>query len=168
VSDPTAEPPAPDAAIPPRIPGERRLAHPPSDRYEVAEPAPVAEDPSATPARRYALGLVVAVAGAGAITAFGGILAVSSGLIVVAAATGWAIAVAIRAGAGSRLAAGRRVRLAIGLALVAVALGQVGLWVYARSEGGVLGPLDYLAEVFGFLVPVEFVAAWIAAWVTAR
>lgn len=170
MSDPSTEPPAPDTdrAVPPRIPGERRLAHPPSDRYKVAEPPPVADDPSATPMRGYVFGLLAAVAGAGAITVLGGVLAVSSGLIVVAAAAGWAIAVAIKVGAGSRLAAGRRVRLAIGLALVAVALGQLGLWLYARSEGGVLGPVDYLAEVFGFLVPVEFVAAWIAAWVTAR
>ena len=92
----------------------------------------------------------------------------SSGLIVVAAATGWAVGLAIRLGARERLPAGRRVRLAIGLALFAVALGQAGLWLYARTEGGVLGPLDYLAEVFGFLVPVELLAAWIAAWVTAR
>jgi hypothetical protein len=144
------------------------LAHPPSDRYRVAEPPPVATDPSATPSRGLLFGLVAAVAGAGAMVALGGILAVSSGLIVAAAATGWAVGVALKTGGGDRLSTGRRVRAAIGLALVAVAVGQLGLWLYARSEGGVLGPLDYLPEVFGFLVPIEFLAAWIAAWVTAR
>jgi hypothetical protein len=134
----------------------------------VAEPPSEVEDPSGTPARGFALGLLTAVAGAVAITVLGGVLAVTSGLIVVAAATGWAVGVGIRAGAAGRLTTGRRVRLAIGLALAAVAVGQLGLWLYARSEGGVLGPLDYLAEVFGFVVPVELIAAWIAAWVTAR
>lgn len=167
MSEPPPDPQQPDAA-PPRIPGERRLAHPPSDRYRVAEPAPVAEDPSASAARGVLFGLLAAVVGAGVLTVLGGVLTVSSGLIVVAAATGWAVGVAIRLGARERLTGSRRVRLAIGLAIFAAALGQAGLWLYARTEGGVLGPLDYLAEVFGFLVPVELIAAWIAAWVTAR
>jgi hypothetical protein len=168
VSEPTSEAPAPGTSTPPRIPGERRLAHPPSDRYRVAEPPPAATDASASAFRGLVVGSVAAVVGAGAIVALGGVLAVSSGLIVAAAATGWAVGVAIKTGAGDRLAPGRRVRAAIGLALVAVTVGQLGLWLYSRSEGGVLGPVDYLAEVFGFLVPVEFVAAWTAAWVTAR
>jgi hypothetical protein len=152
----------------PRIPGERRLSHPPSDRYRVAEtPVPI-EDPAASASRGIVFGIVAAAAGAAVITLLGGALAVSSGLIVVAGATGWAVGAALRAGAGRRLAGGRRVRLAIGLALIAVLLGQAGLWVYARSEGGVLAPLDYLAETFGLLVPLELLAAWIVAWATAR
>ena len=47
-------------------------------------------------------------------------------------------------------------------------VGQLGLWQYARIEGGVLPPLDYLAEVFGPLVPGQFVVAAIAAWIGAR
>jgi hypothetical protein len=153
---------------PPRVPGERRLAHPPSDRYREAEPVPAVEDPAATAGRGVALGVGVAVVGAAAITFLGGVLAVSSGLVVAAGATGWAVAAGVRVGAGARLASGPRVRLAVGLALAAVALGQLALWVYARSEGGVLGPLDYLAEVFGLLVPLELLVAWIVAWATAR
>jgi hypothetical protein len=144
-ADPTADPPEP---APPPIPGERRLAHPPSDRYRVAEPA--------------------AVAGATAITVLGGLFAVSSGLLVVAGATGWAVAVGLRFGAGATVDAGRPVLLAIGLALLAVVLGQLGLWLYARAEGGVLGPLDYLAETFGVLVPLELAGAALVAWVAAR
>jgi hypothetical protein len=101
-------------------------------------------------------------------TVLGGVLAVSAGLVVVAGATGWAVAAGLRTGAGQRLAAGRRVRLALGLVLLSVALGQLGLWLYALTEGGVLGPLDYLAETFGLLVPLELLAAWIVAWATAR
>lgn len=153
---------------PPRIPGERRLAHPPSDRYREAEPPAAEENPGASPARGVAFGIVAAVAGAAAITLLGGILAVSSGLIVVAGATGWAVGVAAHVGAGGRLAERRGVWLAIGLALLAVVLGQAGLWAYARAEGGVLGPLDYLAETFGLLVPLELLAASIVAWASAR
>ena len=51
---------------------------------------------------------------------------------------------------------------------MSVALGQAGLWQYARTEGGVLAPLDYLAEVYGPLVPLQLVAAAVAAWVGAR
>lgn len=95
-------------------------------------------------------------------------LAVSAGLLVVAGATGWAVALGLRVGAGESLSTGRRVRLALGLALLAVVLGQLGLWLYARTEGGVLGPLDYLGETFGPLVPLELVAAALASWLAAR
>jgi hypothetical protein len=47
-------------------------------------------------------------------------------------------------------------------------MGQAGLWLYALTEGGVLGPIDYLAQTFGLLVPFEFFAASILAWATAR
>jgi hypothetical protein len=77
-------------------------------------------------------------------------------------------ALGLRVGGGETLRTGRLVRLAVGLALGAVVLGQVGLWLYARTEGGVLGPLEYLGETFGLLVPLELAAASIAAWLTAR
>lgn len=156
-----------EQAAPPRIPGERRLAHPPSDRYRVAEPPPGADGAAGSPVG-LVFGVLAALAGVGAIVVLGGVLAISSGLIVVAAATAWAVGIGIKGDGGRRFPVERRVRVAVGLSLAAVALGQLGLWVYARSEGGVLGPLDYLAEVFGFLVPVQFVAAWIVAWLTAR
>jgi hypothetical protein len=57
---------------------------------------------------------------------------------------------------------------AIVLAIISVALGQLGLWQYGRSEGGVLAPLDYLAEVYGPLVPFQLVTAAAAAWVGGR
>ena len=140
-------------------PGERRLAHPPSDRYRVAAPDP----PPTGPTRRrpsprgVAIALVAAIAGAVADRG------------------------ARRRADGDRRARGRRrcdrlggrggapvsgpvrtcggaprVAAAVTLAVGAVALGQLGLWQYARIEGGVLPPLDYLGEVFGSLVPVQF------------
>jgi hypothetical protein len=144
------------------------LAHPPSDRYRAAKPPAPIEDPAASPARGVAFAVAAAVIGAAAMTVLGGVLAVSAGLLMAAAASGWAVAVGLRVGAGQRLAAARRVRLAMGLAFGSVVLGQLGLWLYALTEGGVLGPLDYLAQTFGPLVPLEFLIAWIVAWVTAR
>jgi len=153
----------------PPPPGERRLAHPPSDRYRVAEAeVPPAPDPAASRGRGVAFAAVAGLAGAAAITILGGVLAVTAGLLVVAAAIGWAVPIGLRIGAGDQLTQGSRRRLALTLALVAIALGQAGLWVYARSEGGVLAPLDYLSEVFGALVPLEFVAAVVVTWTTAR
>ena len=156
-------------------PGERRLAHPPSDRYRAAEAAAAvnaaavdAPDPGASVLRGVAVATVVGIVGAIIIIVLGGVFAVSAGLIVAAAAIGWAVAMAVRVGARERLTRSARVRLAVGLALAAIALGQLGLWLYARAEGGVLPPLDYLGQVFGFLVPVEFTAAAILAWARAR
>jgi hypothetical protein len=115
-----------------------------------------------------AYALVAAIVAAGATTILGGVLAVSAGLLVVAAATGWAVASGLRAGGGAHLEPGRLKRLALALTTIAVILGQLGLWLFARYEGGVLGPVDYLAETFGLLVVVQLVIAWIAAAATAR
>lgn len=165
MTDPATDAPRPG---PPPTPGERRLAHPPSDRYRATELEPAGPERAISPVRGATYAVLAGVAGAAAITILGGVLAISAGLLAVAAATGWAVALGLRIGAGGRLSAARRVRLAVGLALLAVVLGQVGLWVYARTEGGVLGPLDYLGETFGPLVPLELAGASITAWLTAR
>ena len=151
--DPTSPPGAPE-----NPPGERRLAHPPSDRYARATSPLATGAATASPERRLALAVIAALAGAVAITLLGGVLTVTAGLIVVAAATGWAIGAAYPG----------RVRTAIALAVGAVAVGQLGLWAYARSEGGVLGPLDLLWQVYGGLVPLEFLVAAALAWIATR
>jgi hypothetical protein len=159
------------APPPPPTPGERRLAHPPSDRYRAAAAAsPPGEtlDPAASVPRGVAIAVVVAIAGAVAIVVLGGILTLTLGLLVVAGATGWGVAAALRFGAGDHLTRRRRWASAVGLSVGAVALGQLGLWQYARTEGGVLPPLDYLGAVYGPLVPLQFATAAIVAWLTAR
>ena len=176
-TDPSAAPgPAADqppaAAEPSPTPGERRLAHPPSDRYRAAEEraaaAAQAPDPAASVARGVAVALVVAIVGVVAIVVLGGVLAITGGLLVVAALLGWAVGEALRIGAGPHLAGGRRIVVAVLIALGAVLVGQLGLWQYARIEGGVLPPLDYLAEVFGPLVPGQLIVAAIGARIGAR
>jgi len=58
--------------------------------------------------------------------------------------------------------------VAVALAVGSVVLGQLGLWLYARVEGGVLPLGGYLAETFGVLVPFQVAVAAIVAWRAAR
>ena len=111
---------------------------------------------------------MVGLVGIVATILLGGVLAFSAGLLVVAAVTGRAIALAIQLGGGDAITPGMRVGLAIGLSVLALALGQLGLWWYAGTEGGVLGPIDYLGQAFGVLVPLQFVLAIGFAWWAAR
>jgi hypothetical protein len=161
--------PAPDPGEPAADPGERRLSRPPSDRYRQADAA--TEDPAGTtasPARGVVLAVFAAIGAALAITVLGGVTLVSAGLVVVAAAGGWAVAIALRLGAGPTIPRRSRIGLAVALALGAVVLGQVGLWLFARNEGGVLPIADFLAQTYGPLVPLQAVAAAVAAGWTAR
>jgi hypothetical protein len=147
-------------------PGERRLTRPPSDRYR-AEPEP-GGGPAFSPARGILYAGIAAVAGALAITVAGGLATITAGLLVVAGVVGWASAAAMAYGAGPTL--GGRARAAIGLAaaVVGVGLGQVGLWLLALGEGGVLPLFDYLGETFGILVPLQLATAALVAWWRSR
>jgi hypothetical protein len=158
----------PPVTTPPESPGERRLARPPSERYRAPEPAPGDGGRTVSPGRGLLLGAGTALLLALAITVAGEILLITAGLLAVAAIGGWVVALAVRTGAGSTMPRPRRVAAAVGLALAGVLLGQLGLWWYADLQGGALDPLAYLAEVHGFLVPLELLAAAVAAWVAAR
>jgi hypothetical protein len=162
---------------PPPSPGERRLDHPPSDRYRDAESgtgpgaaggAGATTSDGGSVGRALVAGLGAALAGAIGTIILGGALSVSAGLLVVAGVTGWAIAMATRWGVGASVASDRRPWLAVGAAIVSVILGQVGLWLYARTEGGVLTLPDYLGETWGILVPIQAVIVIVTAWWTAR
>ncbi len=160
-----------DGQRPPEAPGERRLDRPPSDRYQVADqPAePVGRDETgaAAPGSR-SRGLVAAVAAAAGgglvIAVAGGLLTITAGLVVIAGVLGWVVGALIGLGADTSRGRQQRRVLAAGLAIGGVALGQVGLWLIARQEGGTLGPVAYLAEVFGALVPLELALAAGFAW----
>ena len=169
----TPLPPDPDARPRPQVAGERRLDRPPSDRYGAgAAPQPAAGEASEggeggalSPARGVAFGTIAAIAGAGLVVLLGGAMAVSAGLLVAAAAIGYAVGLAVVAGAGDTLSRPARPWTAAALAGIGTALGQVGLWLYARSEGGVLPLIDYLGETFGVLVPLELLlATGVARW----
>ena len=159
-------------------PGDRRppaaprveLERPPGDRYRPpsSDPEALAGPAGATPARGIALALVVGVAGAILAALLEGLFAITLGLLVVAGLIGRFVTLALRAGAGDTIPAGRRSAAALAITLGALALAQLGIWLYARSEGGALGVVDYLSQTFGPLVPLQFVVAGAAAWWTAR
>ena len=156
----------------PREPGERPnrtvLDRPPGARYAEPDPGPGDAPDPAAPARGVAWAALVAVAGAAAIVVLGGPLAISPGLLVVAFLMGRFVALALRAGAGSTINPGARAATAAGLAFIGILIGQLGIWLYARSEGGVLGLVDYLGQAFGWIIPAQLVVAAVVAWWTAR
>jgi hypothetical protein len=145
----------PTSPTPPE-PGEPRrfLDRPPSERYAVEAPTP----PAGWPARRAARAVVAALVGAVVVAFLGGPLSVTLGLVVVAAVIGWAVGSLARPS----------LALAASLAVGSVALGLVGVWLFARFEGGVLGLPDYLAEVQGPLVVIELAVAGLVAAGAAR
>jgi hypothetical protein len=153
----------------PPNPGERRLTRPPSDRYPTEEQVPIeADDGGGSFGRALAFGGLAAIAIAAGIALFGGVILVTAGLVALAALGGWAIGIAVRVGSGGTVAAERRAVMAAVLAALAVLGGQLALWLFARYEGGVLGPVDYLAETFGLLIPIELAFAVVAAWFASR
>lgn len=156
---------------PPDTPGERRvgrqLDRPPSDRYRA--PTSATDPPaSGSIARGIAFGAIAGLVGAASVVLLGGLLAISAGLLVVAVAMGYGVAAATTAGTGTTSTRPTRRGMAAALAGAAMILGQVGVWLFARAEGGVLSLPDYLGEVFGPLVPVQLFLAVVAAWWTAR
>ena len=153
----------------PRGPGERRLARPPSERYRTAERAAEAvEGSGGSFGRALAFGVLAAIGLGVAIAIAGGVVLVTAGLVALAGLGGWVVAIAVRAGGVGALSSQRRIAMAAVLATLGVLGGQLGLWLFARYEGGVLGPVDYLAETFGVLVPIELAVAVGAAWLAAR
>jgi hypothetical protein len=153
---PSSGPPAGPTAEP----GERRrLDRPPSDRYAAAgtEPDTAAAastadvaTPAPIPGRERVLrGVAVGLAGVIALTILGGPLSVTVGLVGAAGVIGWVMGMVVRPGRA----------VAVALAVASVALGLVGIWLFAGFEGGALGLIEYLAEVQGILVPLELVVA---------
>ena len=156
----------------PREPGERpnrtTLDRPPGERYRQPE-TPEGDATTANgPVRGIASAVLVAIAGAAAIVALGGPLTVTLGLIVIAGLIGRFVGVAIAAGSGATISRGARMASAVVIAILGVVVGQFGLWLYARSEGGVLALPDYLGQAFGWLVVAEVVVAAVVAWWTSR
>lgn len=123
-------------------PGDRRplLERPPGDRYVVPTP------PTETTARRLdailvPVGLVLGTAVAFVIA--GGLLTFTAGLVVLAAFLGWLTGRLVSPPARAAF-----------VALVAIAVGFLGIWLFGRIEGGVLNPIDYLVDVEGPLVVI--------------
>lgn len=152
-------------------PGERRLARPPSERFAtppVAGDPAGQSDPQGSLGRALALGAATAAAGAALAVVLGGPLALSAGLLVLWATAGYLVGHAVRIGGAGAVTAPNRRAVAIGLAITGAAVAQVGLWWYASTEGGVLPLIDFLAQTYGILVPIQALLAAALAWWSSR
>jgi hypothetical protein len=119
--------------------------------------------------------VAIAALGAGLLFLLGGLLSTTVGFLFIAAAMGAGVgltlarlAVAAPADDGAGPVPTPRAvvrRAAVLLAVGAVVVAAVATWLFARSEGGVLGIVDYLWSTFGLLVPAEaLLAALGATW----
>jgi hypothetical protein len=169
------EPPAPGTDLPaaPRpglVPGDpapkRLLEQAPSDRLAARA---AAREPTRAEAGSAGRALVygAAAAGAGATVHVlaATLLLWTAGLLVVAAMAGTAVGLAVALGAGRSLAPAARRGVAIALALGAVA---VAFGIDWGLSGMYLGPLDYLAQVYGPLAALELPLAVAGALAGSR
>jgi hypothetical protein len=155
-------------------PRPRPLSEPPSARFgrrqgETGVGEPIGAGSGSALRGPILRATLVAIVGATAIVGVGGALAYPFGLPFVAGGMGIVIGLlSARAAApeGGTQPVPRRtvVRVAIAIVLGGVVAGFLGLWLFARSEGGVLGPLAYLSETFGLLVPGVALIALVTAW----
>lgn len=133
-----------------------RLERAPGERYDdrtgaaAREPGAGGGRPGPGEARTVAGGVGVAAIAAIGLLALGQV-DLGPGILALAAATGWAVALALLWGGGMP-SPGRRAALAAGLGAAAVAAGLLGDWAWARSIGGTLGPLDYVDQRFGLVL----------------
>jgi hypothetical protein len=162
-------------------PGDRPTGQPrpldeaPSQRYvraarPGAEPGPDSRESLGRPGPTQAalIGGVVALFHVAVLMVLAVVFTFTAGLVVVAVFLGRLTAVGVMAGDGGRSTPGLRRALAVGLSLGAVALAQVLLWLWAGVEGGSLGLVDYLVETYGPLIPLQFLLAGGAAWLSAK
>lgn len=97
---------------------------------------------------------------------FAGPLSFSAGLVVVALFVGRIVGLAARTGGVVEPAA--RTSVAIVVSLLAVSVGLLSAWAMAAASGGSLGPVDFLLQTLGPIVPLQYIVATLAAWWTAR
>jgi hypothetical protein len=174
--DPTSDASGPEQRVPGDSPpgrSTRQLERAPGERYARVSTAAAASEsaaglPGGSLARALLFAIPAAVFALAAYVAIAGPLSISEGLVVVAILAGSLIGRSTRAGAGTALDSGRRVRIALAITGAWFVLAQVGTWQYALGEGGVLPVLDYLLQTFGLIVPLVAIASLLAAWWSAR
>lgn len=155
-------------------PGDRpRLSRPPGDRYRPTEDGATGAGAGRGGGSALIGALIradiAAMLGAAALVVVGAVFASTFGLLFVAGFMGTAIGLLLARAAvpgGGQTPVARRlvVRVATGLALVAVAVSYVAIWLYGRGEGGTLGLFDYLWTTFGPFVPAVAIVAMVTAW----
>lgn len=119
--------------------------------------------------------LAIAAGGGTVLFVVSGILSTTVGLLFVAAVMGAGVGLTLAGlavpaqstddAASAPLLRATVRQAAIILAVSAVVVAAIATWLFALSEGGALGILDYLWSTFGLLVPGELVVAAVgAAW----
>jgi hypothetical protein len=163
--------PAAAGATPRDLPGERPprrlLDRAPSERLASvgAGAATTAGAAAGSPARAILYGGAAAIAGTLVHLAAATLLLWTGGLLIVAVTIGIVIGLSVAFGSGRSLRPWPRRALALALALGSVAL-AVGLsWV---QSGMYLGPLDFVDQVYGLLVPLQLVLAAVGAVAGSR
>ena len=144
---------------------QRRLERAPGERYAAptAQPGAASEGGGA----RWVIAAVV-VADLGAFAFFVlGLLDLGIGLVLVAAFTGWATAIALvyKGREAAIRSAQTRMATATFLAGWAVVGGMLLDWLYGFTQGGVMSFLPYIAERYGLVAPAALIAgAFVAAY----
>ncbi len=154
-------------------PSRRILDRPPSDRYdgEGSDPATGDAEAAGMPAGpRWAIGIGVfaAVIPAGILVVMAWLFGFTSGLVVAAIFLGRIVGLSVRGAPKSGLTSDARTLVAIVITLASLGVSQVAIWLLALREGGVLPIVDYLAQTYGPVVPLEAMLGTIAAWWSAK
>lgn len=143
-------------------PPKRLLERPPSERL-AATRADSGSGESAgagaaagSPVRALAYGSAVAAAGVAVHVLAATLLLWTAALLVVAATIGIVVGLAVAVGGGRGLRARDRRLLGPALAVAAVV---VAIGINWALSGMYLGPLDYVAQVYGLLVPLQLAFA---------
>jgi hypothetical protein len=121
-----------------------------------------------SPGRGLLFGGLGSLGGAVGLGLLGGPLSLTAGLLVVVFITGRLVGWLVRAGAAASLSSRARSSIAVALALGGTTLGLGGMWLWAMGEGGRLGFVEFLADVYGPLIPLEYLIVTLTAWWSAR
>ncbi len=135
-----------------QAPSERLTARPTGGPGPGAAGAGSAEEGAGSAARGVAFGVAAAVAGTAAHVAAATLLLWTGALLVVAVTMGIVVGTAVGRGAGPSMRPRARGWLAVGLALGAL---TVAVGINWALSGMYLGPVDYLVQVYGLLVPLQ-------------
>lgn len=152
--------------------GRRSLERPPGERFRRGRGAALDDleaSRSGSLVRAIGFGLIGAVVGLLVFLVLAAAFSFTAGLVVVAIFMARLIGLFVRAGAAGTLSSPARVVVAVVLFLVGMTAANVVTWLWALAEGGDLGLIDYLSQVYGTpLVALEFMIGTLTAWWSAR
>lgn len=179
MSDPTSSPtsgPTSGSSRPGRTQDTAASGRPPSGVAPGRGPGGAPQGPVGRTRGVAGLGgaLAISVVATVVIALLNGLLAVAAGLLAVTGVAAWLVGQALRAGDGTAAGGGPlatpagRTGAAVALAIVVVIAGALGSWLLSLPQGGVLGPLDYLGQAFGLLLPAMAAIAAASAWLGTR